>query len=79
MLVLTLFQKKESELCLLFKIVGPRYEQVGGRVAQRGVWCLSGKLGALRPEGCRLEAHSSSHIGTLGSSSLTVACSALAC
>ena len=31
-------------------------------------WWLSGKFGALRPEGCRFESNSSHHVGTLGKS-----------
>ena len=30
-----------------------------------GAWWLSGKVSALRPEGCRLESHSSRHLGIL--------------
>ena len=31
-------------------------------------WWLSGKFGALRPEGRNFESHSSRHVGTLGKS-----------
>ena len=29
---------------------------------------LNGRFGALRPDGCRFESHSSRHVGTLGKS-----------
>ena len=34
----------------------------------RGASWLSGKFGALRPEGSRFKSHSSHHIGTIGKS-----------
>ena len=33
-----------------------------------GAWWLSGRFGALRPDGRRFESHSSHHVGTLGKS-----------
>jgi len=33
-----------------------------------GTWYLSGKFGALRPQGRSFESHSSLHVGTLGKS-----------
>ena len=44
-----------------------------------GAWWLSGKFHALRLEGGRFESRSNHHVGTLGNSSLTIACSASAC
>jgi len=38
----------------------------GNRRMSYGAWWLSGKFGALRPEGCRAEFHNSHHVGTLG-------------
>src|SRR6218665_1386742 len=43
-----------------------------------GAWWLSGKFGAFRLEGRRVESHSSCHIGTLRKPSITVTCSASA-
>ena len=53
---------------------GIQLTRVGG-----GAWWLTGKFGALRPEGRGFESHFSSHVGTFGKGSLAVACSASAC
>ena len=37
----------------------------GRKYVNRGAWWLSGKFGALHPEGRRFESHSSHHVGTL--------------
>ena len=44
-----------------------------------GLWWLSYKFGAMRPEFRRLESHSSRHVGTFDSPSLAIAWSASAC
>ena len=51
--------------CEGMKVIFKMRKKIG---AKGGAWWLSGKFGAFRPEGRRLESHYSHHVGTLGKS-----------
>src|SRR6218665_1778211 len=53
---------------LIFVVVLHSSDPLKTFVVLCGVWWLSGKFGALRPEGREFESHSSHHVGTLGKS-----------